>query len=224
MPNRSRPSSSRPAASHHRATLVLVSAVSVVLIGIAVLGAVAIRSAGAWPTPGAAPASAVGIDTARPGVGDDHATGEAGGELPSGASVFDDHLPGVARVDADLLEAVRHAARDAEGEGVRFEMNSGWRSPALQEQLLDDAVDEYGSREEAARWVSTPDTSEHVRGEAVDIGDWSAAAWLQEHGAAYGLCQIYTNEAWHYELRPEAATDGCPQMYVDPTTDPRMQG
>ena len=39
----------------------------------------------------------------------------------------------------------------------------------------------------------------------------------------YGLCQIYGNEPWHYELRPEAIDRGCPPMYADPTHDPRMQ-
>ena len=41
--------------------------------------------------------------------------------------------------------------------------------------------------------------------------------------AKYRLCQIYENEAWHYELRPGAIDDGCPAMYADPTHDPRMQ-
>ena len=62
-----------------------------------------------------------------------------------------------------------------------------------------------------------------MSGDAVDIGPSDAAAWLSEHGAAYGLCQIYGNEPWHYELRPEAGDQGCPAMYADPTHDPRMQ-
>ena len=49
------------------------------------------------------------------------------------------------------------------------------------------------------------------------------AAWLSEHGAAYGLCRIYANEPWHYELRPDAIAQGCPPTYSDPTQDPRMQ-
>jgi hypothetical protein len=71
--------------------------------------------------------------------------------------------------------------------------------------------------------VATPNTSAHVSGDAVDIGPGKAAAWLSEHGATYGLCQIYGNEPWHYELRPEAIDHGCPVMYADPTHDPRMQ-
>jgi hypothetical protein len=62
-----------------------------------------------------------------------------------------------------------------------------------------------------------------VSGEAVDIGRSDAAAWLSEHGGKYGLCQIYSNESWHYELRPEAIDHGCPPMYADPTHDPRTQ-
>jgi len=46
---------------------------------------------------------------------------------------------------------------------------------------------------------------------------------VSEHGAKYGLCQIYDNEPWHYELRHEAIDDGCPPRYADPTQDPRLQ-
>jgi D-alanyl-D-alanine carboxypeptidase len=137
-------------------------------------------------------------------------------------SVFDD-VPAVTGLDPALRAAVRAAAADAEADGVRFVVNSGWRSARLQEQLLDDAIAQYGSREEAARWVATPDTSAHVTGDAVDLGPWSALDWLAQRGAAYGLCQIYANEPWHYELRPEAAEDGCPRAYPDPTYDPRLR-
>jgi D-alanyl-D-alanine carboxypeptidase len=61
-----------------------------------------------------------------------------------------------------------------------------------------------------------------VSGDAVDLGS-GAAAWLSQHGAAYGLCRVYGNEPWHFELRPEATTGGCPSTYSDPTHDPRMQ-
>ena len=151
------------------------------------------------------------------------ALGEAGGAVPDGTTVFDDEIPGVANLDADLLGAVRRAATDAEGDGVEFFVDSGWRSPEYQERLLHEAVSKYGSEAEAARWVATPDTSAHVSGDAVDIGRSDATAWLSEHGAEYGLCQIYSNEPWHYELRPEAIDRGCPPMYADPTHDPRMQ-
>jgi D-alanyl-D-alanine carboxypeptidase len=151
------------------------------------------------------------------------ALGEADGAVPDDTTVFDDEIPGVAKLDPDLLTALRQAATDAADDGVEFSVDSGWRSPEYQEQLLRDAISKYGSEEEARRWVATPNTSAHVSGDAVDIGPSSAAAWLSAHGAAYGLCQIYGNEPWHYELRAEASDDGCPPVYADPTHDPRMQ-
>jgi hypothetical protein len=151
------------------------------------------------------------------------ALGEADGVVPDGASVFDDDLPAVAKLDPDLLRALRRAATDAAQGGVELEVNSGWRSPEYQEQLLRQAVAKYGSKEAAARWVATPTTSAHVSGDAVDIGPAEATAWLSEHGAEYGLCQIYDDEPWHYELRTEAVDHGCPPTYADPTHDPRMQ-
>ena len=151
------------------------------------------------------------------------ALGEAGGAVPAGTTVFDDAVPGVAKLDPSLLAALRRAATDASGDGVWFRVDSGWRSPAYQERLLDEAVSKYGSKTEAARWVATPETSPHVSGDAVDIGPTAAEAWLSAYGAGYGLCQIYGNEPWHYELRPDAVDHGCPPMYADPTHDPRMQ-
>ena len=130
----------------------------------------------------------------------------------------------MANLDPALLGALRQAATDAAHVGVQFFVDSGWRSPAYQEELLRQAVLKYGSEDEAARWVATPSTSAHVSGDAADIGRSDATAWLSEHGAEYGLCQIYSNEPWHYELRPAAVDHGCPPMYADPTHDPRTQG
>ena len=151
------------------------------------------------------------------------ADGEADGAVPDGTTVFDDTIPGVAKLDPALLGALREAATDAADDGVDFVVDSGWRSPAYQEGLLRDAIARYGSQQEASRWVATPETSAHVSGDAVDIGPSDAAAWLSEHGAEYGLCQIYGNEPWHYELRAEAVAHSCPPRYSDPTQDPRMQ-
>ncbi len=137
--------------------------------------------------------------------------------------MFDDGVSGVANLEPALLAALRQAATDAAHDGVEFFVDSGWRSPEYQEHLLQQAILKYGSEEEAARWVATPNTSAHVSGEAVDIGRSDATAWLSEHGAAYGLCQIYSNEPWHYERRPEAVDNECPPMYADPTHDPRTQ-
>jgi len=161
------------------------------------------------------------IDVLR---GEDHgALGEADGAVPRGTTVFDDDVPAVAKLAPDLLDALRQAATDAAHDGVAFTVDSGWRSARYQQHLRREAVSKYGSEAQAARWVASADRSRHVSGEAVDIGPSAATAWLSEHGAAYGLCQIYANEPWHYELRPGAAGLGCPAMYADAAHDPRMQ-
>ena len=148
-------------------------------------------------------------------------TDTADGVLPAGVTVFDDRYAAIAKLDPALLGALRRATRDAADDGVHLYVNSGWRSREYQERLLDEAVARYGSRAEAARWVATPATSPHVAGDAVDIGHADADAWLSEHGARYGLCRIYRNEPWHYELRPGAVDHGCPSMYADAAHDPR---
>ncbi|QNE20808.1 M15 family metallopeptidase [Kribbella qitaiheensis] len=148
---------------------------------------------------------------------------ETDGIVPDGTTVFADDLPAVANLDPALLKSLRRAATEAANDKVGFYVNSGWRSPAYQNQLLREAITMYGSEAEAARWVATPAKSPHVSGEAVDIGRPEAATWLSEHGAKYGLCQIYRNEPWHYELRTTAIDDGCPRPYADPTDDPRTQ-
>ena len=148
--------------------------------------------------------------------------GSADGVVSGDATVFSD-VPAVGNLAPDLLAALRHAATDAADSGVELRVNSGWRSTRYQEQLLQQAISKYGSRSVAARWVATPGTSPHVSGDAIDIGDREAVAWLSEHGARFGLCQIYDNEPWHFELRAAADEHGCPPTYADPTHDPRMQ-
>jgi zinc D-Ala-D-Ala carboxypeptidase len=195
------------------------TAVGLVVLVAAIIGTFVYRSASpVTPSFREGPRS----DHGRATIEDDDAVAEADGVLPDGVTVFDDRHPGVANLDADLLQALREAAPDAGDDGIELYVNSGWRSPEYQDQLFREAVSEYGSEEEAARWVATVDTSAHVSGDAVDIGPFDATAWLSEHGAEYGLCQIYGNESWHYELRPLATDRGCPPMYADSTQDRRM--
>lgn len=155
---------------------------------------------------------------ARPAVG---APAQAGGG--GQGTVFDRASDDLTRLDPDLLDALRRMAVAAREDGVTFTVNSGWRSAEEQEELLREAIATYGSEEEAARWVATPETSPHVSGDAVDLGPREATSWLARHGASWGLCQVYANEPWHYELRHDTVEDGCPEMYADPTHDPRMQ-
>jgi D-alanyl-D-alanine carboxypeptidase len=150
-------------------------------------------------------------------------SGEADGVVPDGTTVLDDGIPGIANLDPALLGALRQAAADAVTDEVEILVRSGWRSTKHQEQLFRQAVSKYGSVRKAARWVASADTSAHVSGRAVDIGPSRAMAWLARHGARYGLCRVYTNEPWHFELRPDAIDRRCPPRYADPTHDPRMQ-
>jgi D-alanyl-D-alanine carboxypeptidase len=138
------------------------------------------------------------------------------GDLPDGATIFDDGYPAVNRLEPQLLAAVRVAAVES---GLTFEVSSGWRSEDYQRQVFEQAVDRYGSEEAASTWAARPGTSIHERGDAVDISNPAAAAWLAENGAEYGLCQIYANEPWHFELRE----NGCPAMYADAAHDLRMR-
>lgn len=195
----------------------LVAAVVLAAMLTLILTAVSAPPAGA---PGSAtPPAAEGAPPIPPG---DRGGLDASGRVVDGVTVFDDEYDAVARLDPALLDALRTAATDAAQDGVEFVVNSGWRSPDYQARLLQDAIVEYGSEAEARRWVATPETSQHVSGEAVDLAE-RAASWLSAHGDAYGLCQIYRNETWHFELRSEAVRDGCPEMYADASQDPRLQ-
>lgn len=132
-------------------------------------------------------------------------------------TVGDDHLPAIAGLDAELRDVMRAATADAAGDGVALLVSSGWRSEAYQRWLMGDAIRYYGDEDTARHFVATPEASQHVTGDAVDIGPLDAQLWLGEHGAAYGLCQTYANERWHFEL---ATTPGgtCPDMRADATS------
>ena len=200
---------SQPTVSKTRIRARRILALTIVAAAVAITALIAIPMGGALSpasTTGAPPAVVTGTE----------------GEL-EGVTAFDD-IPAVTRMKPDLLQALQKATKDAAREDVQIEVTSGWRSPEYQDQLLQDAVAQYGSAEEAARWVASSKTSAHVSGDAVDIGGFEAMLWMKKHGPAYGLCQIYDNEAWHFELRPEAPEQGCPDVYWDPTYDPRMQG
>jgi hypothetical protein len=191
---------------------------------VALIAAIAAASFSTLPSSSSASPSVYASDApAAPPRGENRGALDETGRVADGVTVFDDGVPALANLDPALLGALRQAATDASEDGVAFVINSGWRSPEYQDQLFQEAIAEYGSSEEAARWVATASTSPHVSGDAVDIGQADATAWLSEHGAEYGLCQIYDNERWHYELRPEAVEHGCPGTYADPSEDPRMQ-
>ena len=140
----------------------------------------------------------VAVDPATPAPGD--------GSNVDGQPVtaFDVHNPAIGRLDPALLSAIQLATTAAAADGITMTITSGWRSPEFQERLLDDAVATYGSLAAARQYVQTPGGSKHVLGQAVDVGGTGADRWLIAHGARFGLCQIYANELWHFELATDA--------------------
>ena len=144
------------------------------------------------------------------------------GRIHGEVTVFDDDSAAVANLDPDLLKALRAAATDA------ALMASSSRSTAagvhdLPGPAAAEAISKYGSKAEAARWVATPETSPHVSGDAVDLGK------VRGHGVA-GRSTARVRavpDLWQRAMALRAPTQGCqagcPQMYADPTHDPRMQ-
>lgn len=95
----------------------------------------------------------------------------------------------VTAVDPELMRRFELARADARAEGITLTITSGWRSAAEQQDLVDDAVDRYGDDAEAHRWVLPPETSAHVQGTAIDVGDTAGALWLGDRQERYGLCR-----------------------------------
>lgn len=126
-------------------------------------------------------------------------------------SPFDMSNAAVNRLDPDLRAAVQDATRAAQSDGITVGLTSGWRSPEYQQQLFEEAVTRYGSAAIAAEYVASPQVSKHVVGKAVDIGPPGADKWLIAHGEQFGLCQIYANEIWHFELASDYGGT-CPPL------------
>jgi D-alanyl-D-alanine carboxypeptidase len=102
-----------------------------------------------------------------------------------------------------LVRALGKARAAAKRAGLPLVLNSGYRSFAKQERMYRAAVARYGSARAARAWVLPPQESTHVRGLAADIGTPATAAWLNRHGATFGLCRAYGDEPWHFEYRPD---------------------
>lgn len=125
-----------------------------------------------------------------------------------------DTVPGTGGLNPALADAYSAAYRRAASEGVVLSVTSGKRSWAQQESLWQDGLAQYGSSGAARRWVLPPDESTHVSGDAVDVGPWQGAAWLQANGHLWGLCRTFDNEWWHFELATSAG-GSCPPTVPD---------
>jgi len=194
------------------------------LLGLSVVGIAAgltfgAVSAGADPAAPASDDTLVGpAATGPPAAAPPFSVGAAatdtfGGYLPDGVAItaYDVTNPVVGRLDPALLAAVQKATDAAAAQGITVQINSGWRSEGFQQRLFDDGVRTYGSVDAASQFVASPETSMHVVGRAVDVGGPDAAAWMSRNGPRFGLCQVYANELWHYELTADGAGN-CPPM------------
>lgn len=92
--------------------------------------------------------------------------------------------------------------------GTGLQVYSGYRSPELQAQLWQGALEKYGSPEAARKWVAPPGLSEHNNGNAADLkfngqrltADSDAGRWVAENAARFGLSVPMPWEPWHVEL------------------------
>ncbi|MGH3705453.1 MAG: M15 family metallopeptidase [Agromyces sp.] len=195
---------------HRRGRRLLAATVVVTLIALLIGAVVGLQAISADGAPGETTTDPLGAPDPDTGFGVDDGYIEEGGSV----SPFADDLPAIARLEPTLRSAMQDAAHAAIADGYEFVVTNGWRSAAYQQSLLDAAIAEYGSEEEARRFVAAPEASKHVTGEAVDIGRTDANSWLSQHGSDYGLCQTYANEMWHFEL---ATTPGgeCPAQLSD---------
>lgn len=138
------------------------------------------------------------------------------GYIPNGDSLpLDSGKPAVSRLDPAFLAALREADRAAEAErGIAITLTDGWRSERYQNVLFERAVQTHGSEEEASKWAKRGTDSAHVSGHAVDIATADAMDFLNRFGARWGICQVYANEMWHFEMLTSAGGT-CPPMALD---------
>lgn len=179
----------RPTATLVVATIVVVAAAGATACATGALGSV-------LAPPGASPAA-----TAEP----EDAVQPQGAPAPEGADQPAADAPprDTDGIDPELLRRFDDARAAAAEDGVDLTITSGHRTAREQQALVDDALARYGSEAEAHRWVAPVDGSAHVAGTAIDVGPTAGAYWLMEHGAEFGLCQVFANEVWHFEATIE---------------------
>jgi hypothetical protein len=124
------------------------------------------------------------------------------------------------RLAATALQALINAARaDGLAEPLLRPV-SGFRDPARQAQLWQQALARYGSPQEARRWVAPPGGSAHQSGRAIDfyLGGRNASnnvaqlrtlpayRWLVTNARRFGFYP-YEREPWHWEYNPPVAAN-----------------
>ncbi|GAA2000692.1 D-alanyl-D-alanine carboxypeptidase family protein [Nakamurella flavida] len=162
------------------------------------------------PPAEATPASSAPIDRNDPVA---VVAGPEGGARCSAATEYaDESGEGLDPAVAAAWDAARRAATDA---GVHLCLADGKRSWDQQVAIAQDYVDKYGA-ETAKKYALPPESSEHVRGLAVDVQPASAYTWLEARKGSDGFCRTYDNEPWHFEWSAAHITEGCPATVAHP--------
>lgn len=121
------------------------------------------------------------------------------------------------RVAASAWQAMVNAARAAGIAEPLLRPTSGFRDPARQAVLWEQALKKYGSPEIARKWVAPPGGSPHQSGRAIDLylGGSNDSAnvgrlrtlpayhWLVANARRFGFYP-YEAEPWHWEYNPPA--------------------
>lgn len=141
---------------------------------------------------------------ATPAVQDDY---DFFSRAVGGAAAREDSFSGLDERFRTRLGAMMRAAEE---EGIDLTITSAYRSPELQAQLYESALQRYGSEAEARRWVAPPGRSMHNHGMAVDFAaanggllrdpNSAEAIWLRENAERFGLAVPMDWEPWQIEL------------------------
>lgn len=137
---------------------------------------------------------------------------EGGARCSAAAEYADESGDGLDPAVASAWDAARRAATDA---GVHLCLADGKRSWDQQVAIAQDYVDKYGA-ETAKKYALPPESSEHVRGLAIDVQPATAYTWLEARKGSDGFCRTYDNEPWHFEWSAAHITEGCPAMVAHP--------
>jgi len=138
------------------------------------------------------------------------ATGSGAGDMTTDAWDWSPYLSGggtradaMSGLDAPFVGALQRLFSEAPPEiQAQLRVNSAYRSPELQAQLFDDAIQRYGSESAARQWVAPPGNSRHNAGRAADLGFLNGAAreYVHANAGRYGMQFPMDWEPWHIEL------------------------
>lgn len=116
-------------------------------------------------------------------------------------------------VTPETRDAVVTMAAAAREQGIRLEVDSGFRSYGFQKRVLEGLLAEGRPFLNAVRWTAPPGYSEHITGRAVDFvpsdadfKDVPAYQWLRRHAADFCFTESYPLgnaggfdwEPWHW--------------------------